>query len=108
MTKLNPSGQAALSTHTSATLMSDQRRARTGPGALIKKSMRIAEHRTSIALEAEFWDALKEIAQQRGLTLPKLFAEIDEQNQAATPERSLASAARVHALNHWRQPTGRT
>jgi predicted DNA-binding ribbon-helix-helix protein len=102
MTKPNQSGQAALSMDTSATPMSDEPRARAGPGALIKKSMRIAEHRTSIALEAEYWDALKQIAERRKLTLPRLFAEIDEANQAVTPERSLASAARVYALQTWR------
>jgi predicted DNA-binding ribbon-helix-helix protein len=99
--------RSARSMDISATPMTDMRRARTGPGALKKKSMRIAEHRTSIALEGEFWDALKHIAQKRAMTMPRLFAEIDEANQAATPERSLASAARVYALDYWRQPTGR-
>ena len=46
-------------------------------GALLKRSMRIAGHRTSIALESEFWDALESLAKSRELSLPKLLAEID-------------------------------
>ncbi len=76
-------------------------------GGLIKKSMRINEHRTSVALEVEFWAALREIAGAQGLTLPTLMAEIDAANEQSGQMRSLASAARVYALLNWRQPTGR-
>ena len=70
------------------------------PGGLQKRSMRIAGHRTSIALEPRFWAALEAIARLRRLSIPALFAEIERARAALTPERSLASAARVHALLH--------
>ena len=62
---------------------------------LIKRSFSLAKHRTSIALEMEFWEALEEIAATRALSLSALVAEIDSERSA---ERSLASALRVHAL----------
>jgi predicted DNA-binding ribbon-helix-helix protein len=62
---------------------------------LTKRSFSLAGHRTSVALEPEFWDALTALAERRGLTLAALIAEIDA---ARTPERPLASALRVFAL----------
>lgn len=67
-------------------------------GALQKRSMRVAGHRTSLALEAEFWTALEASAKRMQMTLPTLVAQIDEQRGRAMPERSLASAVRVHCL----------
>lgn len=60
---------------------------------LRKRSFTIARHRTSIALEPEFWEALERIAAARGLSLPRLVAEID-----AAKRGGLASALRVHVL----------
>ncbi|MDK9697258.1 MAG: ribbon-helix-helix domain-containing protein [Siculibacillus sp.] len=57
--------------------------------------MTIAGHRTSVALEPEFWRAVEAIAARRGLSLAALVAEIDG---ARTPERNLASALRVAVL----------
>ena len=62
---------------------------------LIKRSFSLAGHRTSVALEAEFWDALATLAAARGATLPALVAEVDA---ARAPSRPLASALRVFAL----------
>jgi predicted DNA-binding ribbon-helix-helix protein len=62
---------------------------------LTKRSFSLAGHRTSVALEPEFWAALVALAARRGLTLSLLVAEIDA---ARTPERPLASALRVFAL----------
>lgn len=64
-------------------------------GDLQKRSMRIAGHRTSLALEAEFWAAVEVMAREREQTLPVFFAEIDKAKPAT---RSLASAVRVMAL----------
>lgn len=69
-------------------------------GALQKRSMRIAGHRTSIALEAEFWDALEHVARSREQSLPRLLAEIDEQRAGRDPDASLASAVRVYVLQN--------
>lgn len=60
-----------------------------------KRSMTIAGHRTSVALEPEFWAALQTMATARGLALAGLVAEIDGTRD---PERNLASAIRVAVL----------
>lgn len=70
--------------------------------ALIKQSMRINGHRTSIALEQEFWDAVSAIAKARGLTRPKLIDEIDQAREQNPLDPSLASAIRVFVLRHYR------
>jgi predicted DNA-binding ribbon-helix-helix protein len=63
--------------------------------ALEKRSFSLAGHRTSVALEPEFWAALAVIAAQRDQTITQLIAAIDA---ARTPDRPLASALRVTAL----------
>lgn len=62
---------------------------------LEKRSFSLSGHRTSIALEAEFWAALEEIAAARGVSLLGLIGEVDGGREAAQP---LASALRVFAL----------
>lgn len=74
--------------------------AMTPKGALKKRSMRIAGHRTSLALEPEFWAGLERIARARSQTLPVLIAAIDERRARETPEASLASAVRVFVLEN--------
>ena len=59
-----------------------------------KRSLTIAGHRTSIALEPEFWDGLEELAERRGMRLVVLIEEIDSSRQ--TP--NLSSALRVAVL----------
>lgn len=72
----------------------------TPSGALQKRSMRIAGHRTSLALEQEFWAGLEKIARARGLSLPVLIASIDQERAQRAPEASLASAVRVFVLEN--------
>jgi predicted DNA-binding ribbon-helix-helix protein len=60
-----------------------------------KRSMTIAGHRTSVALEPEFWAALEGLAASRTLPLATLVAEIDN---TRAPARNLASAIRVAIL----------
>lgn len=62
---------------------------------LVKRSFTLAGHRTSVALEPEFWTALAAIAAARGRSLSGLVADIDAARGA---DRPLASALRVHAL----------
>jgi predicted DNA-binding ribbon-helix-helix protein len=69
-------------------------------GALMKRSMRIAGHRTSLALEHEFWSALERIARSRSVTLPVLIATIDDGRNKNAPDASLASAVRVFVLEN--------
>lgn len=64
----------------------------------MKRSVTIAGHRTSVSLEAEFWEALKAIAAERGVALAALMAEID----AGRGRRALSSALRVYTLEHYR------
>ena len=66
---------------------------------LVKHSFSLAGHRTSVALEPEFWAALAALAAARGLTLPGLIVAVDA---ARTPDRPLASALRVLALTERR------
>lgn len=70
-----------------------------------KRSIAIKGHRTSILLEPEFWRVLEEAAEQRGLTLPLLVAEIDGARLPREPRPGLASALRVYALG-WVQASG--
>ncbi|MGE3302515.1 MAG: ribbon-helix-helix domain-containing protein [Hyphomonadaceae bacterium] len=63
--------------------------------ALEKRSLVLAGHRTSLALEPEFWAALDAAAAARGAALARLIEEIDAGREAP---RSLASACRVFAL----------
>jgi predicted DNA-binding ribbon-helix-helix protein len=62
---------------------------------LIKRSFSLAGHRTSVALEQEFWDALAALAAARGIPLAALIADLDA---ARPPQQPLASALRVLAL----------
>ena len=62
---------------------------------LEKRSLSLSGHRTSIALEPEFWAALQALAAARGQTLAVLIAAVDSGRE---PARPLASALRVFAL----------
>jgi predicted DNA-binding ribbon-helix-helix protein len=66
---------------------------------LVKRSFTLSGHRTSVALEQEFWDALTDLAARRDTTVSALVADVDA---ARGPERPLASALRVHALQRFR------
>lgn len=69
---------------------------------MLKRSIAIKGHRTSILLEAEFLAALEEIARRDGLTLPAMIAEIDRRRLVQSPPPGLASALRVYALSQFR------
>jgi len=60
--------------------------------SLKKKSFSLSGHRTSVALEEEFWAVLEDVT--RGASLASLVGQIDAQRGA----RPLASALRLHAL----------
>jgi predicted DNA-binding ribbon-helix-helix protein len=61
---------------------------------LKKRSFTLSGHRTSVALEAEFWAVIDQTAQREGISLAGLVAQID----AKRGERPLASALRLYAL----------
>ena len=62
---------------------------------MAKRSVTIAGHRTSISLEAEFWEGLRELAAARGESLAAVIAAIDGQRRQ---RESLSSAIRVFVL----------
>lgn len=62
---------------------------------LSKRSFSLAGHRTSVALEPAFWEALMALAAERGQSLSRLVAEVDQARGSDSP---LASALRVLAL----------
>jgi predicted DNA-binding ribbon-helix-helix protein len=61
---------------------------------LKKRSFSLSGHRTSVALEAEFWAVIDQTAQQQRISLAALVAQID----ASRGARPLASALRLYAL----------
>lgn len=63
---------------------------------LRKRSLQLAGHRTSIALEPEFWAVLEAMAAEGGQSLAGLVLRID----AERGDRPLASACRVAALGY--------
>jgi predicted DNA-binding ribbon-helix-helix protein len=65
-----------------------------------KRSVDIAGHRTSVSIEAEFWDALREIAARRGTSINDLIAEIDSARGG-----NLSSAIRLYVLKEYRKTT---
>ena len=64
------------------------------PPRLKKRSISLAGHGTSLALEPEFWTVLEAMAADQGVSLAALIADID----AGRGGRPLASACRVAAL----------
>ena len=63
---------------------------------LTKRSISLSRHRTSVALEPEFWAVLESEAEKAGKSLAAVVAEIDRKRGM----RPLASALRVYALIH--------
>ena len=62
--------------------------------SLKKRSFSLSGHRTSVALEAEFWAVIDQSAQQDGIAMAALVGKID----AGRGEHPLASALRLFAL----------
>ena len=63
---------------------------------LIKKSITLKKHRTSLSLEKEFWAALSKIAENKKLSIESLICEIDINRKS-----SLASSTRVFILKYF-------
>ena len=66
---------------------------------VVKRSIVLAGHKTSVSLEDEFWKGLKEIAGKRLMNLSTLVDTIDAQRQQGS---NLSSALRLFVLNHYR------
>lgn len=63
-----------------------------------KRSLTLRGHRTSVSLEPAFWQAFRDMAAQRGISINQLAVQIDETRD---PEQGLASAIRVVILTHF-------
>jgi len=64
---------------------------------IVKRSLVVAGHKTSVSLEEAFWTSLREIAEQRRMTLSDLTGAID-----AGREGNLSSAIRLFVLDYHR------
>ena len=64
---------------------------------VVKRSIVIAGHKTSVSLEDAFWSGLKDIATSRSMTLSELVATIDHDRR----QGNLSSAIRLFVLNHY-------
>ena len=73
---------------------------------VVKRSIVVGGHKTSVSLEEPFWTSMKEISQQLRVTLSELVSEIDTNRQ----QSNLSSAIRLFVLDHFRSlaagPTG--
>lgn len=69
-----------------------------------KRSLTIAQHRTSISLEDAFWEALAELARAEGKSIAQLVGEIDQRRSDMKPPRpSLSAAVRLHVLERMKR-----
>jgi predicted DNA-binding ribbon-helix-helix protein len=69
--------------------------------AVIKRSIIINGHKTSVSLENEFWHGLREIAEHEHMTIPILVERIDRSSDNC----NLSSAIRLFVFNHLRRET---
>lgn len=69
---------------------------------VVKRSVVLNGHKSSVSVEEQFWTAAKEIAQSRDQTLSQLVSEID----ASRAHGNLSSALRLFVLVYYqeRQP----
>jgi predicted DNA-binding ribbon-helix-helix protein len=69
---------------------------------VVKRSIVITGHKTSVSLEDAFWSGLKDIAASRNMTLSELVASIDADRR----QGNLSSAIRLFVLDHYRAQAG--
>src|SRR5262245_21236791 len=70
--------------------------------SVIKRSVIRNGHKSSISLEDQFWDALREIADEKDIAISTLVAAIDHNRTTS----NLSSAIRVYVLDHFRRRDG--
>ena len=70
---------------------------------VVKRSIVIEGHKTSVSLEEAFWKGLKEIASNRELTLSDLVSSIDSERE----QGNLSSSIRLFVLDYYRTMIGR-
>lgn len=65
---------------------------------IVKRSIVVRGHKTSVSLEEAFWNGVKEISRARGKTLSDLVSDIDQKRE----QGNLSSAIRLFVLDHFR------
>lgn len=70
--------------------------------AIAKRSVVLRGHKTSVSLESEFWDGLREIAELQKSTLSSLLQQIDGDRHNA----NLSSAIRIFVFEYFRRKAG--
>lgn len=65
---------------------------------VVKRSIVVAGHKTSVSLEEAFWSGMKEISKLRDMTLAELVGEIDDKRE----QDNLSSAIRLFVLDYFR------
>ena len=65
---------------------------------VVKRSIVVANHKTSVSLEEAFWNGMKEISSARNMTLSELVGEIDNNRK----QGNLSSAIRLFVLDYFR------
>jgi predicted DNA-binding ribbon-helix-helix protein len=74
---------------------------RTTNSRIIKRSITRNGHKSSVSLEDQFWDCLREIAKSKMLTVSKLVEEIDHHHHHNS--ENLSSAIRVFVLEYYQK-----
>jgi len=72
---------------------------KTHESSVAKRSVVVANHKTSVSIEDDFWVSLKDIAQSRRQTLSDLLSEIDSGRQRG----NLSSAIRLFVLAYYKK-----
>ncbi|WP_027527592.1 ribbon-helix-helix domain-containing protein [Bradyrhizobium sp. Ec3.3] len=65
---------------------------------VVKRSIVVASHKTSVSLEEAFWNGMKEISGLRNMTLSELVGEIDRNRK----QGNLSSALRLFVLDYFK------
>ena len=81
-----------------ATDASDRKRRRHPLSPIIKRSINLAGHDTSVTLEAEFWNALQDIAKSKNVSIPTLIVQIDQDRMGG----NLSSSVRLFVLEYFK------
>jgi predicted DNA-binding ribbon-helix-helix protein len=68
---------------------------------VVKRSIVVAGHKTSVSLEEAFWTSMKEISASRDMTLSDMVSEIDK----GRAQGNLSSAIRLFVLDYYRSQT---
>jgi predicted DNA-binding ribbon-helix-helix protein len=66
--------------------------------SIVKRTVVVAGRKTGVSLEPQFWEALREIATERGTSLPRLITSIKGHRR----KPNLSSAIRLYVLGYYR------